>query len=350
MRTKMKNLSRWVAIAAVGALVSVSRTGLSEGQTTRAASPGQFTAIVLGAAGGQSEDNLSAYLLAPAGSTDFVALDAGTLLAGVREARSLGSFSDIQVPAESNLALEHWVLQNHIKAYLISHAHLDHVAGLLINSPDDRAKEIIGLPTTIASLRDHLFNWKIWPNFGSEGQRPVLEKYRYVPVNPGQVYPISGTSMTVEAFLLSHRGSPSTAFLIRAGGFSALYFGDTGPDVVEKGERMKTVWTRVAPLARDKKLSGVFLEVSYPEGRPDDELFGHLTPSWMMEELHQLARLVDPEHPTQALRDLPVIVTHIKPATKRGPGPRQQIARELQARNTLGVRFVLARQGQRIEF
>jgi len=113
---------------------------------------------------------------------------------------------------------------------------------------------------------------------------------------------------------------------------------------------MKAVWTRVAPLVREKKLRGLFLEVSFPEGRPTGLLFGHLTPSWMLKELHHLARLADPAQPEQALRGLTVVVTHIKLSLERGSMPQEQIAQQLQALNDLGVRFVIPEQGQRIEF
>ena len=68
----------------------------------------KFVSIVLGAAGGLSEDNLTSYLLAPVGDTRFMALDAGTLLSGIRVAINRGSFADIQVPPESSLTLAGW--------------------------------------------------------------------------------------------------------------------------------------------------------------------------------------------------------------------------------------------------
>ena len=44
------------------------------------------------------------------------------------------------------------VLKIYIKAYLISHAHLDHVAGLLLNAPDDAPKTIYGLHSCLAAI------------------------------------------------------------------------------------------------------------------------------------------------------------------------------------------------------
>mgnify|MGYP001460003564 CR=1 FL=1 len=311
----------------------------------------QFVTIVLGATGGPREENLSAYLLAPVGSSDFIALDAGTLLTGIGRAEARGSFDDIPIAQDTQLSRAGWILQHCIRAYLLSHAHLDHVAGLVLNSQDDTNKEILGLSSTIETLRDCLFNGRVWANFSHEGQGRQIKQYQYRRLQPGQVYSISGTGLGVEAFSLSHTPhAPSTAFLVQANGLYALYFGDTQADAVGKTEELKVVWTRVAPLVREKKLRGVFLEVSFPEGRSDDMLFGHLTPSWMLKELRHLAQLADPAQPEQALQGLTVVVTHIKLSLERGTMPQEQIAQQLQALNDLGVRFIIPEQGQRIEF
>ena len=69
------------------------------------------------------------------------------------------------------------MLTTRIKGYLISHAHLDHVAGLIIASPDDSKKPIYALPSVAADLADTYFNWKAWPNFTDRGKAPQLKKY-----------------------------------------------------------------------------------------------------------------------------------------------------------------------------
>jgi 3',5'-cyclic-nucleotide phosphodiesterase len=314
------------------------------------AAPG-FVAIPLGTSGGLHEDDLSAYLLAPNGSSDFVALDAGTLNAGLRKADACGTLAPFLTDADAEWTPVGAMLQRHIKAYLISHAHLDHVAGLVLNSPDDGKKDILGLAPTLDRLRDHLFNWQIWPAFGNEGPGFLLNNYRYVRLAPSKAVPIAGTTMTVEAWPLSHSdGYPSSAFLVGSGGEYVLYCGDTGPDPVEKSDRLRQLWSRVAPLVRSHALKAVFIEVSYPNGTPDKFLFGHLTPAWLLAELHALAGIVDPAKPAEALRDLTVVVTHIKPATKPGAPVRERIMAELKDQNDLGVRFVLPEQGKRLDF
>jgi 3',5'-cyclic-nucleotide phosphodiesterase len=69
-----------------------------------------------------------------------------------------------------------------------------------------------------------------------------------------------------------------------------------------------------------------------------------------MAELEHLAQLVDPQHPQAALQGLTIVVTHIKPALTSGLSPQEQITQQLQARNTLGVRFIVPSQGSRLEF
>ncbi len=312
----------------------------------------KFKAIVLGSAGGLSENNLTSFLLSPINENNFIALDAETLNSGIKKAAERGSFSTIEVPEDSASSIEGWILQNHIKAYLITHAHLDHIAGLIINSPTDSKKNILGIPQTIDYLRDHIFNWKVWPNFGSGGQGLNLKKYDYVQLEPLKETQIEKTTMSATPFILSHGNNyyPSTAFLVNSKGYYVLYFGDTGPDIIEKTDNIKSVWTYVAPLVKEKKLRAIFLESSFPSSRPDNMLYGHLTPKWMIHELSSLASLVNKENSKSSLKDLPVVVTHIKPSIKKDRNTKEIIRKELEKLNSLGVNFIIPSQGDRLEF
>ncbi len=61
-------------------------------------------------------------------------------------------------------------IREQIKAYLISHGHLDHITGFLINTPNDKSgKFIIGLNETINIIRNHYFNNQAWADFGPTG-------------------------------------------------------------------------------------------------------------------------------------------------------------------------------------
>ncbi|UCF09907.1 MAG: esterase-like activity of phytase family protein [Candidatus Bipolaricaulota bacterium] len=308
----------------------------------------KMSAVVLGSGGGPREDNVSGYMLFPAGAPDeAIALDAGTLTVGIRTADELGNLWDFRVPEGSNATREGYIYQN-IKAYLLSHAHLDHTLAHYLNGPADvygAEKPIMGIQSTIDNITNGIYNWKTWADFVALGY------YQYAVLEPGIETPIPGTSMTVEAFVVSH-GAPyeSTAFLIRQGDYYVLYFGDVGPEGVEDTGLITAVWERVAPLIAGGELLGMFLEISYAEGRPDSLLFGHLTPSWMMAELHALAQLVNPADPYRALAGLPVCVTHVKPVFQMVEPPLNVIARQLKQINDLGVEFVFPYQGMRIDF
>ncbi len=309
-----------------------------------------FKVVVLGATGGLLEGNLNAFLIAPRGHQHFVALDAGSFSAGLEKAWSAGSFGDIEVPGDTDLRPERWILNHCVKAYLISHAHLDHVAGLVLNSTDDAGpKPLLGLAEPLNYLREHLFNWRIWPNFADSGTPPCLGKYHYQLLSQGRSHPIEHTAMTVTPYRLSHSGDyRSTAFLIEAQGHHVLFFGDTGADAVENSHCIATIWDQVAPLVRDGYLRGVLLEVSYPNSKPVDQLYGHLTPAWMLHELHQLARRVThcgASHP-RPLEGLTVIITAIKPSFRKCTRADEQIRQELLAGNDLGVNFVFPHQGE----
>ncbi len=292
-----------------------------------------FKVVPLGVYGGSDESNLSAYMLAPVGSEAYVCLDAGTLHAGIEKAVANKVFN---VPADT-------VLKRYIKGYFISHPHLDHLAGVIINSPEDGPKKIYGLPYTLNVLRDNYFTWKSWANFGNEGDKPVLNKYNYTPLVPGEKTLIDNTIMTVQAFVLSH-GDPyeSTAFLIGNQGSYMLYLGDTGSDEVEKSTKLHELWEYIAPLIKSKALKGIMIEVSFPDEQPIKSLFGHLTPHLLMQEMAVLSKFTG----TSAMKNFPVVITHIKPAGHH----EAEIKRELVAQNALGLKLIIPQQGKLMTF
>lgn len=301
-----------------------------------------FEVVALGARGGIQDGNLSAYLVRPADSEQAVTCDAGALVNGLKAADEKGVFDAIKVPDDSPNGRIGFVLTEQIKGYLVSHAHLDHIAGLVAASPDDSAKPIYALASVNERIERDIFNWEAWPNFGDRGKAPQLKKYRYRDLEPGGKVPLDGTSMDVTAFPLSHGGVESTAFLIESGEDAMLCFGDTGPDAVEKTTRIADVWDAVADKVKAGHLRGIVIETSYSNAQPDNKLFGHLTPNWLLKSLHGLA---DRAGGKDALKDLPVIVSHIKYSLKKGDQPQVQILKELQDGNDLGVKFIIPEQG-----
>ncbi len=292
-----------------------------------------FVVVPLGVKGGLAEGNLSAYLVAAAGSADYVCLDAGSLRPGAEKAVARRVLPG---PAED-------VLRQRIKGYCLSHPHLDHVAGLLLNAPDDAPKPIYGLAACLQTVQQDYFNWRAWPNFGNGGPPPALGKYALRPLVPGQETALDNTPLGVRAFPLSHGpGMASTAFLVRSGANCLLYLGDTGADEVEKSHCLRDLWLAIGPLVQARQLKAIFIEASYPNAQPPAQLFGHLTPALLLRELGVLAALAGPG----SLRGLPVVITHLKPS----PGNESAIKKELAAGNALGVRLVFPEQGRALTF
>jgi 3',5'-cyclic-nucleotide phosphodiesterase len=196
-----------------------------------------------------------------------------------------------------------------------------------------------------AALVESYFNWQAWPNFTDRGKAPQLKKYALTDLVPGTAAPLQGTGMSVAAYPLSHGGIESTAFVIESGGDIVVYFGDTGPDPVEKTAKMHDVWAAIADRVKQRRLKAILIESSYTSDRPDAQLFGHLTPKWVLQSLHELDGLAG----GKALKDLPVVVTHIKFSLTREQ-PQARMQSELEAANDLGVRLVISEQGTRWHF
>ncbi len=233
------------------------------------------------------------------------------------------------------------MLIEQIKGYLISHAHLDHVAGLVIASPDDAKKPIYGLPSVLEDIQGTYFNWEAWPNFGSGGKEPQLKKYDMTPLTPGERRDLQGTAMQVTAYPLSHGGVESTAFLIESGEDALLCFGDTGPDEVEKSTNMQDIWVAVAERVKQKQLKAIIIETSYYQRaagqaalRPSDaglaaEIAGRLGNAGRGRFTEGTA---GGHQPHQIFAE-------------EGRAAQQAILAELEAGNTLGVRYIIPEQG-----
>ena len=291
-----------------------------------------FQIVPLGVKGGIDEKNLSAYLLAPANTKDFICLDAGTVNAGIEKAIENKTF---KVSTSE-------VLRKYIKGYLISHAHLDHVSGLIINSPVDSSKTVYATTKCMEMMKNHYFNDQTWANFGDAGVGFPLKKYHFQTLNINEETPLTNTTMTVKAFPLSHVNPfESTAFLIKNKEDYALYLGDTGPDAVEKSKDLRDLWTAITPLVKNKQLKGIFIEVSFPNEQPDTFLFGHLTPNYLMQEMHILEELAGKD----TLKGFKIIITHLKPPTKN----ITKIKEQLKSQNDLGLKIIYPEQGKRFE-
>ena len=221
---------------------------------------------VLGCAGGEQPGRrLTSFLL-----NDHVLLDAGA--------------------ATGSLSLDE---QEEIRAVLLSHSHLDHVAGLAFLGDNlavkDRHAPILvrSIPEVLQVLREHFFNNLLWPDFTA---LPTLTHpvFQLSPLQEGVETPIEGLRVTA---ISVHHTLPAVGYLIRDNSGAILYSGDTGP--TEK------LWT-VARNAGD--LKAVIVETSFPNRLQTlATQSGHLTPGTLKAELAKLSKSVS------------VFITHLKP-------------------------------------
>jgi 3',5'-cyclic-nucleotide phosphodiesterase len=303
------------------------------GQSNNASiSTNGFKVLPLGVKGGLDESNLSAYLVAASGSDQFICLDAGTIYKGLE----LAAAKKIFKPSNPSV-----IQQNNINSYFISHAHLDHTAGLIMNSPNDKAKNLYGLASVLDVFKKNYFTWSAWANFGNEGEAPILKKYSYQTLTPKLEIPIENTGLFVTPFVLSHvKPYESTAFLVKNQDAYLLYLGDTGADRIEQSTQLAQLWLTIAPLVIQNQLKAIFIEVSFDNSVSEKALFGHLTPNLLMEEMAKLNQLTN-----GLLKNTQLYVTHIKPCDDC----ETKIKAEIQAANQIGLNISYPTQAALIE-
>lgn len=303
-----------------------------------------FEIITLGSDGGVIDGNISGYLLKGEKDINYIGLDAGTIIPGIRAGLKKNSFKNIDIPKETEWTDEGYIFREKIKGYLISHGHLDHISGLVISSTEDTNKNIYGLKSTIDTLKDNVFNWKLWPNFANEGEGFKLNQYFYQELSK-ESKDIENTNLKVRSFPLSHSNYESTMFLVENNGDYLAYYGDVGPDKVENSNGLEETFKVLGPLIEKGKLKAIMIESSFESSKEDKNLFGHLTPNWINKEFEVLEKYSG----KGKLENLNVIITHIKPSLKKNDDVRGKIRKELEENNKFKLNYFFPVQGDLIE-
>jgi len=200
--------------------------------------------------------------------------------------------SDILIDAGSGVGDLTLAELSQIDHIFVTHSHLDHVTSIpfLVDTVGGmRSKPITLYATraTIEILKNHLFNWAIWPDFS---EIPTMEApfLRYREIEVGQ--PIALGSRTITPIPARHT-VPAVGYHLDSGTSSLVYTGDTGPN--------DALWRVVNRIGNLKFL---IIETAFSnKERHLAELSKHLCPSMLAEELVKFER------------DAEVYVTHLKP-------------------------------------
>lgn len=97
-----------------------------------------------------------------------------------------GPFAGLELHSASAKTNAKKIQGDLIDTYLITHPHLDHISGFVINTAGlagPRRKKLAGLPGTIQALKTHVFNNVIWPNLSDEDHGAGL--FTYMRLNEG---------------------------------------------------------------------------------------------------------------------------------------------------------------------
>lgn len=306
-----------------------------------------FEVITLGNSGGVVVGTTTSYIIRDTKSKYYLGLDAGSTVNGLEMALKKGNFKDIRVPEDSKYTKLGYIFRDSIKGYFLSHAHIDHIAGLVMSSTEDTKKNMYALPSVIDILEKNVFNWKVWPNFGDSGEGFKLGTYSYKKMEVGKEFEIEGTGLYGRILPLSHSNYESSVLIIRSGDEYFAFFGDTGADKVEKSNLLRNVWKELGQKLKDGKLKGIILEVSFPNTVEDKNLFGHLNAKWLIDEMKVLSEY---SGGTENLKKLNVIINHIKPNFLKDSNPEEIIKKEIDKENIYRIKFFYPKSGDSIIF
>lgn len=200
-----------------------------------------------------------------------------------------------------------------IRDVVLTHAHLDHIAGLPLFIDDLFATltepvRIHASAEVIEALERDIFNWTIYPRFSELKNEfgPVLE---YREVKTGVAFHAAGLIMT--PLPVNHK-VPTSGFVIADGTATIAMTGDTA--------EMDEFWKKTAEF---DDLTALFIECAFP-----DELSGladishHLTPKRLFAELEKFKC------------DCPIYVVNLKPQY------RETIASQINAQNTRNLSII----------
>ncbi len=184
------------------------------------------------------------------------------------------------------------IQRSQVRDAVISHTHLDHIAGLPIFLDDlfsslSEPFRVYVTAEMLKVLEENIFNWDVYPRF-SELKNAHGNILEYVVVEPQREFGVR--HLTVTPIAVNHN-SPSLGFVISDGRVSIGITGDTSTTT--------EIWD---VFSKCENLAAVFVECAFPDemGTLADDSH-HLTPKRLATELLKIDG-----------REFPVYVSNIK--------------------------------------
>lgn len=162
---------------------------------------------------------------------------------------------------------------------LITHSHLDHIALLplwleRVYTMRTQPVTIYGLHETLETLKQHIFNWEIYPDFAQLSllQNKSSSLIRYQELEENQTVEIAGWQ--VRGVAMDHT-VPGLSYIFERDGLRFAFTGDT----------------RSLKHLSNEQLDVLLAEVSYPDEMEKlADTTGHMTPSMLKRELVQFTK------------------------------------------------------------
>jgi len=213
-------------------------------------------------------------------------------IGGSRRTTSLLVDDDVLIDAGSGVGDLTVQEMARVRKVLLTHAHLDHVSGLLlmldsVHAEVDRRVVAYGLAGTLEALSSHVLNDEIWPDFRRipSPADPVLT---LKTMSSGDVLEDGARRFTM---IEVRHVVPAVGYFVAGPTGAFAFSGDTGP--------CPAFWDA---LNGQKRLDLVLVEVSFPDRKAEMALrTGHHHPTSLARDLQRLTHR--PE----------IWLTHLKP-------------------------------------
>lgn len=175
----------------------------------------------------------------------------------------------------------------------VTHSHLDHIACIpfMVDSVGfmrERPLTVYASKETLDILKQHIFNWKIWPDFTEipDAERPYM---CYRPMALGETVVLGGRKITS---IPANHVVPAVGYQLDSGKASLVFSGDTTTN--------DALWAAVNKI---ENLRYLIIETAFPNSEEALAVISkHLCPSMLATELVKFKR-----HQAE------IFITHLKP-------------------------------------